>query len=88
MAELTRWLGFKSLEIDALIEGSPDYQIARAALLQARKSNQFRYDTRQFDTIVNRIVDCFAAAVSNQPNIVHDLLADSTMKPRARCGMP
>ncbi|ODM19123.1 hypothetical protein SI65_05740 [Aspergillus cristatus] len=66
MAELAHWLRFKSPEIDALIDGSPDHQIARAALLQARKPE----------------------AVPDQPNMGHDLLADSAMKPRARCGMP
>lgn len=44
MAELAHRLGFKSPEIDALIGGSPDHQIARAALLQARKPSRFRYD--------------------------------------------
>ncbi|RAK94832.1 uncharacterized protein BO80DRAFT_420270 [Aspergillus ibericus CBS 121593] len=88
MAELARRLGFKSPEIDTLIDSSPDHQIARAALLQARKPNKFRYDAGQFDVLVNRIVDCFAVAVSYQPDIVHDTLADSIMKPRARCGMP
>lgn len=41
MAELAHRLGFKSPEIDTLIDSSPDHQIARAALLQARKLNQF-----------------------------------------------
>lgn len=88
MAELARRLGFESPEIDALIGSSPDYQIARAALLQARKPSRFRYHSQQFDILVSRIVDCFAEAVPDQPDMVHDLLADSTMKPRARCGMP
>lgn len=88
MAELARRLGFQSPEIEAIIDGSPDREIARAALLQARKPDRFRYDERQFDTLVSRIVDCFAAAVADQPEIVHELLADSTVKPRARCGMP
>jgi hypothetical protein len=88
MAELARRLGFQSPEIEAIIGGSPDRDIARAALLQARKPDRFRYDERQFDTLVSQIVDCFAAAVPDQPEIVHELLADSTVKPRARCGMP
>lgn len=88
MAELARRLGFKSPEIDALIDGSPDHQIAQAALLQARKPGRFRYDAQQFDILVSRIVDCFAEAVPDQPDMGHDLLADSAMKPRARCGMP
>lgn len=88
MAELAHWLGFKSPEINALIDGSPDHQIARAALLQARKPSQFQYDARLFDILVSRIVDCFAAAVPNEPSMVNDILADSTMKPQVRCGMP
>lgn len=88
MAELARRLGFKSPKMDALIDGSPDHQIARAALLQARKPNRFRYDAQQFEILVSRIADCFAEAVPDQPNMVHDLLADSTVKPRARRGMP
>jgi hypothetical protein len=88
MAELACRLGFWSPVIEAIIDGSPDREIARAALLQARKPNRFRYDEHQFDTLISRIVDCFAAAVPDQPEIVHELLADSTVKPRARCGMP
>ncbi|KAA8652086.1 DUF3723 domain-containing protein [Aspergillus tanneri] len=88
MAELARRLGFDSPEIKTLIDGSPDHQIARAALLQARKPNCFQYDAEQFDTLVSQIVDCFATAVPVQPEIVPDLLADSTVRPRARCGMP
>ncbi|KAF7164507.1 hypothetical protein CNMCM6106_001025 [Aspergillus hiratsukae] len=88
MAELARRLGFQSPEIEAIIDGSPDREIARAALLQARKPNRFQYDKRQLDTLISRIVDCFSAAVPDQPEIVHELLADSTVKPRARCGMP
>jgi hypothetical protein len=33
IAELARRLGFKSPEIDGLINNSPDHQIARSALL-------------------------------------------------------
>lgn len=52
MAQLTCWLGFDSPEIRALAGGSPDHQIARATLLQARKPGCFRYDPQQFDTLV------------------------------------
>ncbi|KAL4755928.1 DUF3723 domain-containing protein [Aspergillus foveolatus] len=88
MAELAHRLGFRSPEIGAIINSSPDHQIAREALLQARKPNRFRYDAQQFDILVSRIVDCFAAAVPDQPEVCQDLLADNTVKPRARCGMP
>lgn len=39
MAELARWLGFNSPEIDALIDGSPDHQIARC-----RPGNPISFD--------------------------------------------
>ncbi|PKX88866.1 uncharacterized protein P174DRAFT_464612 [Aspergillus novofumigatus IBT 16806] len=70
-------LRFQSPEIKVIIEGSPDHKIARAALLQARKPNHFY-----------QIVDYFAAAVPNQPEIIHELLVDSTVKPQAHCGLP
>ncbi|KAL4889154.1 hypothetical protein BDV59DRAFT_205428 [Aspergillus ambiguus] len=88
MAELARRLGFDSPEIRALSGVSPDHQIARAALLQARKPGRFRYDPQQFDTLVQRVVECFAAAVPEEPGEVHELLADSSVSARARCGMP
>ena len=53
MAELACWLGFKSPEINALIGGSPDHQIARVALLQARKPNWFQYDAQKFEILVS-----------------------------------
>ncbi|PYH82469.1 hypothetical protein BO82DRAFT_401460 [Aspergillus uvarum CBS 121591] len=88
MAELAHRLGFKSPEINAIIDSSPDYQLARAALLQARKPYKFRYNPQQFNNLVKQIVDCFTIAESYQPEIITDLLADSTIKPRVRCGIP
>ncbi|KAJ5142480.1 uncharacterized protein N7515_001267 [Penicillium bovifimosum] len=88
MAELARHLGFKSTEIEMLINSSPDHQIARSALLQARKPDRYRYDRQQFDLLINQIVGCFAHAVPDQPGRSQELLADSTMKPKVRCGVP
>ncbi|PGG96174.1 hypothetical protein AJ79_09706 [Helicocarpus griseus UAMH5409] len=88
MAELAHRLGFQSPEITALINWSPDRQIARAALLQARRPGRFRYDAHMVDTLVDRIVDCFSAAVPDQTGQTYELLADSIVKPQARCGMP
>ncbi|KAL4891360.1 hypothetical protein BDV59DRAFT_68017 [Aspergillus ambiguus] len=88
MAELARRLGFDSPEIRALTGGSPDHQIARAALLQARKPGRFRYDPQQFDALVQRVVECFAAAAPEEPGEICELLADSSVSARARCGMP
>ncbi|KAL2374952.1 hypothetical protein RJZ57_000560 [Blastomyces gilchristii] len=88
MAELAYRLGFRSPEITVLMNQSPDQQIARAALLQARKPARFRYAARVLDTLIDRIVDCFSAAVPDQPDQACELLADSTVKHRARCGIP
>ncbi|KAJ0418856.1 hypothetical protein BJY00DRAFT_324647 [Aspergillus carlsbadensis] len=81
MAELARRLGFDSPEIRALTGGSPDHQIARAALLQARKPGRFQYDPQQFDNLVQRVVECFAAAVPEEPGETCELLADSSDSP-------
>jgi hypothetical protein len=88
MAELARRLGFKSPEIDELIQGSPEHQIARSALLQARKPDRYRYDREQFDILVSQMVSCFGHAIPDQPDRSQDLLADSTVKPRVRSGVP
>lgn len=88
MAELARRLGFKSTEIEGLVNSSPDHQIARAALLQARKPDRYRYDREQFNFLIDQIVGCFAHAVPDQPDPLQELLADSTVKPRVRSGVP
>ncbi|KAE8410244.1 hypothetical protein BDV36DRAFT_302927 [Aspergillus pseudocaelatus] len=88
MADLARRLGFHSSEIESILQGSPDRQIARDALLQARKPHRFRYDVGEFNALVDRIVECFSAAVPYEPERNPELLADSTVKARARCGTP
>ncbi|KAB8227896.1 uncharacterized protein BDW43DRAFT_292769 [Aspergillus alliaceus] len=88
LADLARRLGFRSPEIESIVQGSPDRQIARNALLQARKPHHFRYDPRGFDALVDRITECFSAAIPCEPERSPELLADSTVKARARCGTP
>jgi hypothetical protein len=90
MAELARCLGFDSPEIEGLINSSPDHQIARSALLQAQRPDRYRilYEGDQFDILINQIVSCFTHAVPDQPDRSQELLADSTMKPRIRSGVP
>ncbi|KAJ5569140.1 hypothetical protein N7450_011626 [Penicillium hetheringtonii] len=88
MARLARKLGFQSPEIDGLLDDSPDHQIARSALLQARKPGQYRYDDQQFGFLVQRVATCFAEAVPDQPNLSQGLLADNTTKAHARSGIP
>lgn len=86
MAQLARSLEFHSPEIQELVNGSPDRQIARAALLQARKPGQFRYD--DLDALEDRIMECFLTAVQAQTETACEFLTDSSVKPRARCGLP
>ncbi|KAH1580673.1 hypothetical protein KXX44_002759, partial [Aspergillus fumigatus] len=56
--------------------------------IKARKPNCFQYDEQQLDTLISRIVECFSAAIPDQPKIIYKLLADSTVKPQVRYGMP
>ncbi|KAJ6112292.1 hypothetical protein N7523_002114 [Penicillium sp. IBT 18751x] len=88
MAELAHQLGFQSTEINALIHSSPDHQIARSALLQARKPNRYRYNSQDFELLVNQIVSCFAKAVPDLPEQQQGLLADSAVKLKTRAGEP
>lgn len=88
MAELAHRLGFQSTEINAIIRSSPDHQIARSALLQARKPDRYRYDSQTFDALVDQIVSCFAKATPDQSEHHQTLLADSAMKLKARAGEP
>ncbi|OJJ65612.1 hypothetical protein ASPBRDRAFT_92107, partial [Aspergillus brasiliensis CBS 101740] len=59
MARLAYRLGFRSTEIEGLVNRSPDRAIAHAALLQARKPGIFRYDPHIFGLLVDRIIECF-----------------------------
>ncbi|PGH29471.1 hypothetical protein GX50_07785, partial [[Emmonsia] crescens] len=52
MAELAHHLGFQSSEITALINQSSGWQIARAALLQARRLSHFQYDAGVVDMLM------------------------------------
>ncbi|KAJ5346798.1 uncharacterized protein N7506_000051, partial [Penicillium brevicompactum] len=87
MAKLSHCLGFRSIEIEKALAKSPDRQIALSALLQARKPTQFQYPDSQLESLVTRVVECFAFAFENpgEPPII---LADSLVEARARCGMP
>nr|KMM64374.1 hypothetical protein CPAG_00726 [Coccidioides posadasii RMSCC 3488] len=67
MAALAHRLGFRSTEITELMNQSPDRQIARPALLKARKPGRFRYNPQVFETLVDRIVDCFSTADPDEP---------------------
>ncbi|KAK5807568.1 hypothetical protein VI817_001826 [Penicillium citrinum] len=86
-AELARRLGFRSKEIENLLQRSPDRLIARNALLQARKPDYYQYDPVQFESLVDRISACFSKAVEyDRP--AAEVLADSEVSARRRCGFP
>ena len=87
MADLARCLGFYFSEIESILQGFSDRQITRDTFLQARKPHCFRYNVGEFDALVDRIVEYFSAAVSYEPQRNPELLADSTVKARARCGI-
>lgn len=87
MAELARRLGFWSEQIRDILAKSPDRHIAHAALLRARNPDHFQYDPIELEALVDRVVGCFSAAkeyIRPSP----ELLADSEVLPRARCGFP
>lgn len=67
LAALARRLGYDSPRIAKLMEQSPDRQIARAALLKARKPDRYRYHNGMVESLIDRIVGCFAEAVPIEP---------------------
>ncbi|OKP12985.1 hypothetical protein PENSUB_1328 [Penicillium subrubescens] len=87
MAGLARRLGFWSKEIKQLLQRSPDRLIARNALLRARKPDHFHYEPEQFETLIDRVVECFSAAVEHRQTTC-EILADTRVTSRARSGFP
>ncbi|KAJ5988270.1 hypothetical protein N7481_003480 [Penicillium waksmanii] len=69
MAVLAKRLGFQSPEIEQLIQQSPDRQIARDALLKARRPDRYRYDEGEVETLISKVIDCFlrATTLDHQP---------------------
>ncbi|EDN06477.1 predicted protein [Histoplasma mississippiense (nom. inval.)] len=87
MASLARRLGFRSSQITNLVNQAPDRLIAEQALLKARKPEYFSYDDTQFDTLIDRIVECFAVATPRDVR-APSVLVDRSVKRKARCGHP
>lgn len=89
MARLSRKLGFHSTQITELIDQSPDRQIARAALLKARKPRRYRYNLAQLEDLVSRISLCFSKAiVSEEEETAEELIIKKPADCRTRCGLP
>lgn len=88
MACLARRLGFQSDEITELGNQSPDRLFAKHALLRARKPDHFVYDDSMLDSLIDRIVECFATAKPKDVSTPPPILLSLSMKRRARCGHP
>ena len=88
MACLARRLGFQSDEITKLGNQSPDRLFAKHALLRARKPDHFVYDDSILDSLIDRIVECFATAKPRDVSTPPPILLGPSMKRRACCGHP
>ncbi|KAJ5917587.1 hypothetical protein N7466_011141 [Penicillium verhagenii] len=62
MAVLAKTLGFQSPQIEQLVKQSPDRQIARDALLRARRTDRYRYNEEEFDSLIFKVTECFLRA--------------------------
>jgi hypothetical protein len=87
MAVLARKLGFQSNQISQLIKKHPDRLMARGVLLNARKPHRYQYNSNEFESLINQIVQCFSTAEPCEAESSQEMMAD-TDKPKARCGMP
>ncbi|KAK6380192.1 hypothetical protein LTS17_005381 [Exophiala oligosperma] len=88
-AALADRLGFESDEIQVLNQQSSDQEIARNALLKARKPDRYQYDEIGFEALVSQIVTLFASATplrceSSSPSVASENLDASGH----RCGFP
>ncbi|KAJ6081405.1 hypothetical protein N7499_006279 [Penicillium canescens] len=88
LAVLARKLGYQSDQIKALLKHSPDRQIAREALLKARNHVKYKYDNDVFDSLVDRVAECFEQASPLDCDPERGLIDDRETKVRFRCGNP
>lgn len=88
-AVLADRLGFQSEEILALKQRSSDRDIARDALLRARKPDRYEYNDSDLESHIEQIVRLFATA---KPLVVEQsrpaLVSDGLDAAGARCGFP
>lgn len=89
VAALADRLGFQSAEIRSLMAESPDFKIARNALLTARKQDRYRYDDANFESFQGQMAAMFATASEVayqhfQPPLVSDELRESISQRNGR----
>jgi hypothetical protein len=87
MAALAKKLGFRTPPVKTIIRQSPDHQIARAALLKARKPDHYHYDSGAFESLIEQIAGCFALAIPNEAAPVAHITS-RVIKLKDRCGIP
>ncbi|KAB8212841.1 hypothetical protein BDV33DRAFT_231343 [Aspergillus novoparasiticus] len=87
MATPAKQLGFRTPPIKAILRQSPDHQIARAALLKARKPDHYHYDHETFESLVEQIAGYFALAVPNEAAPVAHITGRA-IQLKERCGVP
>ncbi|KAJ5940479.1 hypothetical protein N7516_000647 [Penicillium verrucosum] len=88
LAVLARRLGFRSDRIKSLLKQSPDRQIAREALLKARDHEQYKYDNDVFDSLVDRVAECFQQASPLNCDPERGLTDGREIQIRHQCGYP
>ncbi|QKX63195.1 uncharacterized protein TRUGW13939_10364 [Talaromyces rugulosus] len=88
MAILAQKLGFKSTAIDKIINGSPDWQIARDCLLKARKPDCYEFTADDFDTSIRGIVEFFSKARLRTHPLPPGPLVHLPADQKGRCGLP
>ena len=88
MAVLSQRLGFDSTSVTDLLKCAPDRQIAREALLKARKPGSYRYDADTFESLIDRVVECFASAVAYGAHPASNVVLRGVSGLRSRCGPP
>jgi hypothetical protein len=88
-AALAIRLGFKSDQISALSQRSADREIARAALLKARKSDRYEYTGAILESNVEQIVRLFDTATPVQvEQVCPAFVSDDPAASGVRCGFP
>jgi hypothetical protein len=88
-AILAHRLGYKSDPISSLTERSADREIARSALLKARKPDRYQYDEAIFEDYVAQIARLFSEARAitvDQASAAVEI--DYSDGPPKRCGIP
>ena len=88
MAVLARRLGFKSPQIEQLIEQSPDRQIAQEALLRARRPDCYQYNEGEFECLIDRVTECFLKAIPLDYQPPAQCVGGREIKKESRCGYP